>query len=102
MDLWIRSQDKERIQKMSDLSIMCYQDEEKDTNDITFYIVNDFDYCITNALGAYKTKKRAIEVLTEIHQRLIDLQILEIAPDTYITIGKKGRDVDCVYQMPKK
>lgn len=57
-------------------------------------IVANDDPCI----GTYKTKERALEVLDEIHQRLIDLQALEIVPDFH---KATKRCLDNVYEMPK-
>lgn len=59
MELWIRSQDKERLRLIDSLRI--YQEEEQ----IGFNIQDGG--CI---LGTYKTKERALEVLDEIHDHL--------------------------------
>lgn len=88
MELWIRSQDKTTL-------IRSYE----------IYIVENSRgiYCIrakrtSHILGAYNTIERALEVLDEIHQRLIDLQTLEIAPDFRSTT----RSMECVYEMPQE
>ena len=94
MDLWIRSQNKEKLILINILAIA-----EDETGTIIGFGV---DSKAKVTLGEYKTKERALKVLNEIHQRIIDLQIVKIAPDAYITIGKKGRSIDCVYQMPKE
>lgn len=65
MELWIRSQDKERLCKpnnlfIKDYAIFCSYNEQN----------NDTDY-----LGVYKTKERALEVLDEI-QNILRPQIL--------------------------
>lgn len=86
MELWIRSQDKEILTKVNYL-------EAYGSSTNWWIMGND------NDLGTYKTKERALEVLNEIHQRLIDLQTLEIAPDSYRTIK---RNINCVYEMPKE
>ena len=82
MDFWIRTQDKECLTKVNHLYI--YNCDIKQQNDIT--------------LGIYKTKERALEVLNEIHQRLIDLQTIEYLGDYRFT----KRNLDCVYEMPKE
>lgn len=87
MELWIRSQDKTKLTKITNLTL------DSDKNGILQDDENVFEL-----LGKYKTKERALEILDEIHQRLIDLQTLEIKANCYKTIN---RDIDCVYQMPK-
>lgn len=87
MELWIRSQDKERLTTINDLRIY-YASKEK------VWVIVDCD-----DLGYYKTRERALEILDEIHQRLIDLQTLEITQDFY-KVTK--RNLDIVYEMPKE
>lgn len=89
MELWIRSQDKLKLTKVDYL----YVDKLNDLLNRCGVKTGDL------ILGIYKTKERALEVLDKIHQRLIDLQTVEIAPDCAVTIH---RDIDCVYQMPKE
>lgn len=88
MELWIRSQDKETLVKVNDISI--------EMNMIYGYFDKSTEY---EHLGSYATKERAIEVIDEIEQRLIDLQTLEIAPDFYKVCK---RCLDIVYEMPKE
>ena len=61
MDLWIRSQDKEVLQKITSLFV----------NDDGY--IFSYDYINSNEvfLGTYKTKERALEVLDEIHNILM-------------------------------
>ena len=87
MGLWIRSKDKTVLINAKTLfvagtEIRCYYNDNP----------NWF-------IGEYKTEERALEVLNEIEQRLIDLQTLEIAPNSYQTIK---RNVNCVYDMPQE
>lgn len=58
MELWVRSQDKERLTKVTDLRIY-YASEE------SVWVIEDCD-----DLGYYKTQKRAFEVLDEIQNIL--------------------------------
>ena len=88
MELWIRSQDKTDLVKVDRLTI-------DDTNSI-FGDYNDF------YLGTYKTKERALEVLDAIHQRLVNIQCIELAGVEYITSHMKRTGVDCVYEMPEE
>lgn len=85
MELWIRSQDKRHLIKADYVSIM--------ENNIINVASSGWDYDVAK----YKSEERALEVLDEIHQKLIDLQTLEIAPDF-----RNTRNMDCVYEMPKE
>lgn len=88
MELWIRSQDRECLMKVDRLDY-----------DLSNYkhriMVNGYQTLVAE----YETKKRALEVLDEIHQRLINLGTIEIAPDSYIVLPK---DTSNVYEMPKE
>ena len=75
MDLWIRSQDRERLIKVA------YLELEKD--DYGFYILGREDKFSGNRLGIYKTKERALEVLDEI-QNILKPKLL---------ITSEGRDI---------
>ena len=88
MELWIRSQDKGCLMKINRVDYDLSNSEHR-------IYVNSYNTLV----GHYETKERALEVLNGIHQRLIDLQTLEIAPDFYKTTK---RDLDCVYEMPKE
>ncbi len=59
MELWIRNQDKKLLRKTERLSVI------EDTGE--YYIVDN-----GNIYGEYKTKKRALEILDEIQNILID------------------------------
>lgn len=58
MELWVRSQDKERLTKITDLRIY-YATQEK------LWVIEDCD-----DLGYYKSKKRTLEILDEIQNIL--------------------------------
>ena len=79
MDLWIKSQDGERLTKVQDLRIYHAKNEN-------LWVIEDCD-----DLGQYKTKERALEVLDEIQSHL-NTMLSEYAK----TI------VDFVYKMPEK
>ena len=91
MELWIRTQDRMRLIKPNKLGIK-YVGKNFDDDWIIYESQNSMRY------GIYHSKERALEVLDEIHQRLIDLQTLEITKDNRFTI----RNLDCVYEMPKE
>lgn len=58
MELWIRSQDGERLTKCHDLRIYYAKQEN-------LWVIEDCD-----DLGCYKSKKRALDILDEIHNIL--------------------------------
>ena len=79
MDLWIRTQDKKRLLKINVLGYVEYQN----VNVINGYFTNEVD---NYDLGIYNSKERALEVLDEIQDILID----------YAKISR------VVYQMPEE
>ena len=91
MELWIRSQDKERLGKI------IFIEYAKD--DYGYHLIGWKDRFDGTRIATYKTKERALEVLSEIHQRLIDLQTIEIEPE-FCKITE--RCLDIVYEMPKE
>ena len=95
MELWIRSQDKSSIVKVDNLYVsvgnyICYYVEKGKEVPGTYYRPS-------GELGRYKTKERALEVLTEIQNKinLINLghdfgsRMIDLKNPTYI------------YQMPE-
>lgn len=96
MDLWIRSQDRECLIKIENVYI-----DKRDfgNDDIQYYISTG----TLTKLGTYKSKERALEVLDEIQERLINLQLVSLEEK-----GKARKDVytrpylECVYEMPKE
>lgn len=65
MNLWIRSQDKESLLKIENISI----DNE---NWVLGNLISDDNKCICDywKLGHYETKERALEVLDEIQNKI--------------------------------
>ena len=70
MELWIRSQDKEILIKVNNLSLICSNKDE------TCEIINSFEDHQCWELGIYKTKERALEVLDDI-QNFMTIEIHE-------------------------
>lgn len=67
MELWIRSQDKERLVQVKNFDLFTDEDiEENDEFRIYTYVDENRSYL----LGTYKTKERALEVLDEIQEYL--------------------------------
>ena len=64
MELWVRSQDKEILVKVNNLSLV-FSNKDEDCE-----IINSFEDHQCWELGTYKTKERALEVLDEIQDIL--------------------------------
>lgn len=89
MDLWIRSQDRAEILKCEKLLYIQVLNGN-------FHILNENEF----PLGIYETRERALEVLNEIQNRILNLQIISITGN--ITSKMKKYDGNCVYDMPKE
>ena len=85
MELWVRSQDREKLRKIIDFK---YQKGTLETYDDV--IVGTTQYDEWEVLGKYKSKERALEVLDEIQNK--------ICPQDCINIGYGT----IVYEMPKE
>ena len=81
--MWIRSQDKKTLVK-ADKLIIGYDKNEK-----VYEIHNVYD-----SLGIYKSKERALEVLDEIQEKIINFEFGE-ANECLISN-------EVVYQMPEE
>lgn len=102
MDLWIRSQYKETLKKVHYLKISkTYEGTTLEgEEEYSYSIVDIKDREFSKELAKYKTEERALEVLDEIQQRIIDLQVNEPL-DCIYSFGS-AYSLDCVYQMPEK
>lgn len=96
MDLWIRSQDRQILKKINTEIYL--------KSGLSDYALGDVYFLVSGGtnLGEYKTKERALEVLDEIHQRLVNIQCIELAGVEYITSHMKRTGLDCVYEMPEE
>lgn len=99
MELWIRSQNKDNLFKINGVDITKM-------NDNSYEIIGYTTYDIY--LGKYKTKKRALEVLDEIEERIMMLNTTNLIYDTASLVGfKKALGEDKIkglyypYQMPE-
>lgn len=105
MELWIRSQDREKLLKVNLITLTR-------GDDVTWYLENG-DYI----LGVYKTKERALEVLDKIqkllmpkvkiiHNKIKQNELLDFTSDVILQPMIEDIQVQqatCyVYQMPKK
>lgn len=96
MELWIRNQDKMDLFKINRLKIRehTFEDGKKE-----YFILNNNS--ISDVVGVYKTKERAIEVLDEIQNFMIDYAWAK-------KINRLGEEIDLIpkpiliYNMPKK
>lgn len=87
MELWIRSQDKDKLFKINGVDITKMNDNSYEITGYTTYDIY---------LGKYKTKERALEVLNEI-QKTIETHILSQTSTEWDTWFK-----GTVYEMPKE
>ena len=112
MDLWIRSQDKNILQKVNKLYVTTYAEE----NGYGIYDIQEVDDCDI-PLGFYKTRERALEILDEIQNILKPKYILDsssIKPDgdSWVENGMILQNYNAkaeieelstyVYEMPKE
>ena len=88
MDLWIRSQDREFLFKVDNVYVYkeCVKYEENHSG--TIY-----------NLGIYKTTERALEVLEEIQNALLNRWANNVI---YENCYDNERPRNLVYQMPKE
>ena len=115
MELWIRSQDKESLTKVSNISLK--EIRKPYTNELDCYGIGTY-YDNLQVLGKYTTKERALEVLDEIQDKLGNedndlinkLKILENTPiincsnndDCEININIELLKNMIIYEMPEE
>ncbi len=87
MDLWIRSQDKEKLVKVNDIAI--------EMNMIYGYFDKNTEY---EHLGSYSTKERALEVLDEIQKKINNIVLSILFGSPMIDFKKPF----IIYEMPKE
>lgn len=94
MNLWIRSQNKGLHQ------IIGINEPYVQKDCVVLIGYSNYKHI---ELGFYKTEKRALEVLDEIQQRLINLQLVSLEEK-----GQARKDavindnLKCVYEMPEE
>lgn len=87
MELWIRSQDREKLVKCNDIALTT--DSEDGITIRGYKIVGYFDKNTEyEELGFYINKKRALEILDEIQET--------------VNFNIKLQVNTCVYEMPKE
>ena len=70
MELWIRSQDKEKLLKISGIQYQNCKLVENETVEANI-LIGFYSSYENEILGEYKTKERALEVLDEIQAYLM-------------------------------
>lgn len=109
MELWIRSQDKERLIKPIDFYIEETLDHINKTSEFGIYCLNLANDDIK--IGIYKTKERALEVLDDIQNHLRYSKIAEIINEGFFRYldevcrqerANKILDNISVYEMPEE
>ena len=100
MNLWVHSQDKEKLLKCNDIAISNNVINERESIKFKGYkIVGYFDKNTEyEILGTYETKERALEVLDEI-QNIFPLKI-ENKSYNEADLLLKAKMLDVCYQMP--
>ena len=91
LELWIRSQDRERLIKAENLYISKNNKNEEDLE----YKISNYYQEIFATIGVYKSKERALEILDEIQDKMRDRYILQ-GSSVYPTPNV------VVYEMPKE
>ena len=90
MELWIRSQDREKLCKVHDLVI---RENHSGYGDID-YVIQD-----TYTMGTYKTKERALEVMDEIENALLNKWANNVKYEEHYDDEKPS---SLVYKMPEE
>lgn len=107
MDLYIRSQDREKLFKFDGLIIYCTCEEMPST--ASYEICDSFE----GSIAKYKTKERALEVLDEIQKILMPPMLINNSEgfitgkdDSMHIINPSYNKIEqlstCVYEMPKE
>lgn len=107
MELWIRSQDKERLIKVSNVQYTYRKGDLYSDVRGKHYIGTYYDNL--EILGEYATKERALEVLDEIEERIMLINTINIVKDRDSLIAcenaltkEKMKGISYPYQMPEK
>lgn len=99
MNLWIRSQDKMNLVKIRQISLNYQNNKQIIANYIPELYENSGEYC--ELLGTYETKERAIEILDEIQNKMLNGVFAK-------KINGLGEELDLIpkpiliYNMPEK
>lgn len=99
MELWIRSQDREKLLKCNDIAISNNMINEIETIRFKGYkIVGYFDKNTEyEDLGIYETKERALEVLNEIQEAKLGNFHYRCTRNVKVS----SKEDTIIYEMPK-
>ncbi len=98
MDLYIRSQDKTDLSKNNRLKIREHTFENGEKEYFIFLNNNS----MSDVVGIYKTKERALEVLDEIQDKIVINYGYELATNSGIRPDNiKSKSYTAVYEMPQ-
>ena len=101
MDLWIRSQEKERLIKPTDLYIEETIDYVNKCSEFDIYALNYANNDII--IGTYQTKERALEVLDDI-QNIVNAKTIikfnTLVPTKHIKRVKDAIDKNSIIELP--
>lgn len=93
MDLWIRSQDRQKLVKVKTIEILDHH--ANNTKEYVCTAIN-INY---EQFASYKSKERALEVLDDIQ----DVMLNEVKGENHLTdINYKHCNGIVLYQMPKE
>lgn len=101
MDLWIRSQEKERLIKPTDFYIEETIDYVNECSEFDIYALNYANNDIR--IGTYQTKERALEVLDDIQNIVNTKTIIKfntLVPTKYIKRVKDAIDKNSIIELP--
>ena len=100
MELWVRSQNKERLMKINGLDYVEYNDK---------HIINGYGTyeCDNYDLGIYATKERALEVLDEIQGKIAQNECLKSMISKLSNVKGEEEKIgklfkEMIYEMPKE
>jgi hypothetical protein len=88
MAIWVRSQDGKRLVNVQYLSI-SHHNAKQICGDVG---VAESDFM----LGEYLTDQRALEVLNDIEEHIVEMQLAKLTNQNHVTRGS------LVYKMPEK
>ena len=97
MNLWVRSQDKEKLLKINGIQYQNCKLVENETVEANI-LIGFYSSYENEILGEYNTKERAIEILDEIQDELIssDFMPIEKNEKVVLTCGSAR-----IYEMPE-
>lgn len=104
-DLWIRSQDKQRLLKVDDI-VLCYESRQEFKNGYVLYPNTHKEILHNEYLGIYSTKEKAMAVLDEIEQlltgQILSFKNIDISIDEAKQLLKEIKAMPLVWHTKDK